>query len=82
MNIVMIFRENKLEIWLSSMAKALTSTENPKKQSDNTKLNKNFDFTIIADRLRTVSLSNDSHSTSTVKPVNGIPTFLLSKKVV
>ena len=34
--------------------------------------------TQIADRLRTVSLSNDSDLTDVVKPVNGIPAFLLT----
>ena len=31
----------------------------------------NFDYTTIADRHRTVSWSNDSHSTGVVKPVYG-----------
>ena len=31
---------------------------------------KNFDYTAIADRLRTVSWGNDSHPTGVVKPVN------------
>ena len=35
---------------------------------------KYFDCTTIADRLRTVSLGNDSYPTGVVKPVNGIPT--------
>ena len=35
---------------------------------------KNFDYTTIADRLRTVSLGNDGHPTGVVKPVNGIQT--------
>ena len=34
-----------------------------------------FDHTTIADRLRTVSWSNNSHSTGMVKPVNGYSTF-------
>ena len=37
--------------------------------------NKNFDYTMIAERLRTVSLSNDSHQTGVVKPVYGIPSL-------
>ena len=37
---------------------------------------KNFDYTTIADRLRTVSCGNDCHQTGVVKPVYGIPTFL------
>ena len=36
---------------------------------------KNFDYTTISDRLRTVSWSNDSYPTGVVKPVYGIPTF-------
>ena len=38
------------------------------------KRKKTFDFTTIADRLKTVSLSNDSHPTGVVKSVYGIPT--------
>ena len=36
---------------------------------------KNFDYTTISDRLRTVSWSNDSYPTGVVKLVYGIPTF-------
>ena len=43
---------------------------------------KNFDYTTIADRLRTVSWGNDSHPTGVVKPVYGIPTFQLTAKAV
>ena len=44
------------------MTEALTPTEKSKKQRDNTKIaTKNFDYTTIADRLRTVSWGNDSH---------------------
>ena len=43
---------------------------------------KNFDYTTIADRLRTVSWGNDSHPTGGVKPVYGIPTFPLIAKAV
>ena len=35
-----------------------------------------------ADRLMTVSWGNDSHQTSVVKPVDGIPTFPLTAKTV
>ena len=52
------------------MTKSPTPSEKFKKQRDNTKrVNKNFDFTTIADRLRTVSWSNNSHPTGVVKPV-------------
>ena len=43
---------------------------------------KNFDFTMIAGRLGTVNWGNDSHPTDVVKPVYGIPTFLLTAKAV
>ena len=33
-----------------------------------------FDYTTIADQLRTVSWGYDYHPTDVVKPVNGIPT--------
>ena len=43
---------------------------------------KNFDYTTIGDRLRTVSWGNDSQPTGVVKQVYGIPAFLLTAKVV
>ena len=52
----------KEDIWLSPMTKAPTPTEKSEKQRDNTKnATKNFDFTTIADRLRTVSWGSDNH---------------------
>ena len=63
------------------MTKTLTTTENSTKQSDNTNTPpENFDFTTIADRLMTVSWSDDTHPTVVVKSVNGIPTFLITAK--
>ena len=78
------FLEKKEKIWLSPMTKAHTRREKSKKQRDNTKTppTKNFDYTTIADRLRTVSWGNDSHPTGVVKPVYGIPTFPLTAKAV
>ena len=53
-----------------SMTKAHKPTEKSKKQHDNTKSPpKLFDYTMIADRLRAVSWSNNSHPTGVVKPV-------------
>ena len=43
---------------------------------------KNFDYTTIADRLRTVSWGNYSNATGLVKQVNGIPTLPLTTTVV
>ena len=76
-------KRKKEEIWLSPMTEAPTPTEKSKKQRDNTKnATKNFDYTTIADRLRTVSWGNDSHPAGVVKPVYGIPTFPLTAKAV
>ena len=61
------YREKKEEIWLSPMTKAPTPTEMSKGQSDNTNnATKKFDYTAVADRLRTVSRSNHSHPTGVV----------------
>ena len=55
--------EKKEVIWLSPITKALTRAENSKKRSDNTKnADKNFDHTTIADRLKTVSWSDEWNS--------------------
>ena len=62
------------------MTKA-TKKKNPKSKVTTQKLHKNFDYTTIADRLRTVSWSNNSHQTGVVKPVDGIPTFPLTAHV-
>ena len=62
--------EKKNEIRLSPMTKILYTHINI-----NTKRHHNFDYTTIADRLRTVTWSNDSNPTDLVKPVNGIPAF-------
>ena len=52
------------------MTKAPIPTEKSKKQRDNTKNStKNFDYTTIADRHRTVSWINNSHPTGEVKRV-------------
>ena len=63
-------QEKKKDIWLSSETNTPAPTEKSKKQRDNIKnATKNFDYTTIADRLRTVSWSNNSHPTGVVKPV-------------
>ena len=65
------------------MTKAITPTEKIQNATRQHKhATKNFDYTTIADRLRTVSWSNDSHPTGVVKPVYGIPTFPLTAKAV
>ena len=43
---------------------------------------KNFDYTTIVDRHRTISWRNNGHPTGAVKPVHGIPTFQLTAKAV
>ena len=61
------------------MSNGHTPTEKSKKHRDNIKnATKNFDYTTIADRLRTVSWSNSSHSTGVVKPVYEHSTFPLT----
>ena len=45
-----------------------------------TQRHQNFDYTLIADRHRTVSWSDDSHPTDVVKPVFGIQTFQFTTK--
>ena len=53
------------------------------KAIDNIKnASKNFDYTTIVDRLRTVSLSNSSHPTGVVKRVLRAPTFSLTATAV
>ena len=65
------------------MTEAPSTTEKKsKKQRDNTKRHQNFDYTSIADRLRAVSLSNNSHPTGVVKPVYECSTFPLTTTVV
>ena len=54
------------------MTKAPTQTEMSKGQSDNTNnATKKFDKTAVADRLRTVSRSNNSHPTGMVNRFTG-----------
>ena len=77
------FQEKKEEICLNHMTKAQTPTEKSKKQRDNTKnATKNFDYTTITDRLRTVNWSNNSHPTGVVKPVYECSTFQLTATAV
>ena len=65
------------------MTNAPTPTEKSKKQHDNIKnTTKNFDYITIADRLRTVSWSNNSHPTGVVKPVYERSTFPLTATAV
>ena len=62
-----MLQETKEEIWLSPMTKAHTVPEMSKEQSDNTNnATKKFDYTAVADRLRTVSWSNYGHPTGVV----------------
>ena len=46
------------------------------------KHHKTFDYTTIAERLRTVNSANDNHQTGVVKPMYGIPTFPLTTTAV
>ena len=64
------------------MAKPLHQQTIPQSNVTTQKRNKNFEYTTIADRLKTVSFGNDSHPTGVVKPVNGIPSIQLTATVV
>ena len=67
------------------MTKALIPTENFRKKNKNVttqNATKNFDYTTIADQLRTVNWSDESHTTGVIKPVNRISIFLLIAKAV
>ena len=55
-----VYREKKKEIWPSPMTKPPIPTENSKIKGQHTNATKNFDYTTIADRLRTVSWGNKS----------------------
>ena len=64
------------------MTNAHTPIEKSKKHRDNIQnATKNFDYTTIADRLRTVSMSNSSH-TGVVKRVLWAPTFPLKHNYI
>ena len=69
------------EIWLIPITKAPTPKEKSRKELDNRKKNatKNFDYTTIADRFRTVSWSKNSQPTGVVKPVYERSTFKTQK---
>ena len=64
------------------MTKAHTPAKNKKTARKYKTLPKNFDYTTIADRLKTVSWGNNSHSTGVVEPVYGIQTFPLTTTAV
>ena len=57
-----MWKDKKEEIWLSPMTIPYTHRK-PQKAM---KQHKNFDYTTIANRFRTVSWSNDSYQTGTV----------------
>ena len=59
-----------------------THRKNKKTTWQHKKRHQNFDYTTIADRLRTVSWSNSSHPTGVVKPVYERSTFQITAKVV
>ena len=65
-----------------SYGKTHIPTENSKTKGQHKNATKTFDYTTVADRLRTVSWSNNSHPTGVVKPVYGYPTFPLTAKAV
>ena len=73
----------KEENLLCPITKPLNPKKNPKRNvTTEKKRHQNFDETTIANRLKTVSWSNNSHQTGVVKPIYGYPTFLLTTTVV
>ena len=77
------YEEKKEETCLSPMTKAHIPTENTKTAKlQHKNVNKNFDYTTMKDRLRTVSLNIDSLSIGVVKPVYRIPIFPLAANAV
>ena len=74
------YKRKKEEIWLSPMTKAPIPKEKSKtwQHKNATKL---LDYTTIAERLRTVSWSNDSGPTGAVKLVTDVPTLPLTTTV-
>ena len=69
-------RELKQEIWLSPMTKALTPTEN----FQHNNATNNFNYTTIANRLGTVSWSNNIRPTGVVNRFTGYQPFRLLQK--
>ena len=62
--------------------KPLHPQKNPKSDVATKNATKNFDYTSIADRLRTVSWSYSSHPTGLVKPVYKRSTFPQTTKAM
>ena len=63
------------------MTKAAIPSEN-ESQEKTQNATRIFDYTTIADRMRTVSWRNFCHQTGVVKPVYRIPTFPLTSKAL
>ena len=64
------------------MQEPLRSLKNPKWNMTTQNATKNYDYTAIADWLRTVNWSNDNQPTGVAKPVYGIKTFQPTIKAV
>ena len=67
-SLVEFMREKGRDV-TQSYDKNPTPTKKSKKQRDNINATKNLDYTTTADRLKTVSWSNNSQPTGVVKPV-------------
>ena len=67
----------KEEIWLSPMIKATLPTEHSKNQSDNIRRCQNTDYTTVADPLKTVCWSIDSHPTGVLNHIFLPPSLFL-----
>ena len=65
----LILKEKRRDLTLSYDKRPYTHRKIQKATWQHKNATKNFDYTMIADRLRTVSWSNNSYPTSVVKPV-------------
>ena len=79
-NIHILYRKEKKGDLTQSYDKTSYTNRKFETKGQHTNATKNFDYITIADRLRTVSWSNNSHPTGVVKPVYGYPTFPLPQK--
>ena len=79
---IFIFREKGRDLTQSCDKNPYTHRTIQKATWQHKNATKNFDYTTIADRLRTVSWSNSSHPTGVVKPVYERSTFPLTATAV
>ena len=80
--VLMCAREKRRDLTQSYDKSPYTHREIQKTTRQHKNATKNFDYTTIADRLRSVSWSNGSHPTGVAKPVYERSTFPLAATAV